>query len=199
MKRLVYLFTLTFLLGINFNASAQVNNCYISFKKTGNLKMNSADRFPAEADHNYKLNTQDGEVILTMVDGYRILYYNSKNVPFVNLKVETSTAQNYETDKRNLLAHLRYLNANSITMETKDLIELNYNGFKIYGLSRNSIESGSTLGTFVMFPGNNTIVYFYFNNLKPELSNFKNLADYQGQRNDFIGEYTSYLNNCLGK
>ena len=178
---------------------AQISSCYLNFNKANNLKMKDADHLPAEANHTRKLITDNGEVDITAADAYRILYYNRKNVAFVNLKVETSAAGNYETDKNNVLANLRFLNSHSANMETKELIELSYNGFKIYGLSRNSTESGSTLGTFVMFPGNNTIVYFYFNNIRPEYANFKDLTDYKSQRNDFIGRYTSYLNTCKQK
>lgn len=187
------------MLSISLAATAQINNCYLSFNKAGDLKMKEADHFPAENNHTRKLQTSNGEVDITMVDGYRILYYNSKDVPFVNLKVETSLAKDYETDKLNLLANLRYLISQETNIETKELIELNYNGFKIYGLSRKSIDTNSTLGIFVMFPGNNTIVYFYFNNMKPEYANFKDLADYKGQRNDFIGQYTSHLKTCNSK
>lgn len=87
----------------------------------------------------------------------------------------------------------------SIYNETKDLVTLKYNNYVIYGISRNSIDRGSTLGTFVMFPGNNIIVYFYFQNLKPEYRNFKDLEDYKGQRNGFLGNYTYNLNTCTSK
>ncbi|AYB34057.1 hypothetical protein D4L85_27295 [Chryseolinea soli] len=81
-------------------------------------------------------------------------------------------------------------------METKDLIELEFNGYKVYGLSRGSIETGSTLGIFVMFPGNDVTVYFYFNNMKPEYRNFESVNDYKKQRDQFIEEYTKYLTTC---
>jgi len=84
-------------------------------------------------------------------------------------------------------------------METKDLIELEFNGYKIYGLSRGAIETGSTLGTFVMFPGNGVTVYFYFNNMKPEYRNFESVDDYKKQRDRFIDEYTKYLTTCKDK
>ena len=32
--------------------------------------------------------TENGEVEVTRVDGYRVLYKNDKKVPFVNLKIE---------------------------------------------------------------------------------------------------------------
>jgi len=81
-------------------------------------------------------------------------------------------------------------------METKELIELKFNGYKVFGLSRGTIETGSTLGTFIMFPGNGVTVYFYFNNLKPEYRNFETVDDYKKQRNEFLEEYTKHLKAC---
>jgi hypothetical protein len=173
-----------------------IGKCYLSFDKPSNLKMAAPDHFPEENDHTRTLPTANGDVAITILDGYRVLYNNLKNAPFVNLKVELSNAQRYEADKQHILDNLKYMTANSPDMETKDLIQLSYNGYKIYGISRNGIETGSTLGVFIMFPGNNTVVYFYFNNLNPLYRNFNSLHDYQQQRNTFISEYTSHLNAC---
>lgn len=181
---------------LSFNINPEIKQCFLSFNKANGLKMNPPERMPVENDHTRKLPTYKGDANITIVDGYRILYLNKKKSPFVNLKVELSSPENYEMDKRNVLDNLRYINANSTGMETKDLIELIYNGYKVYGLSRNSVENGSTLGTFVMFPGDNTIVYFYFNNLKPGFRNFESVEEYQSLRNDFIGQYTSHVKLC---
>ena len=135
---------------------------------------------------------------ITRIDGYRVLYNNKKEAPFVNLKIEQSNPGSYGADTLNIIENLKFLNASS-PMETKDILQLNYNGFKIYGLSRNSIENGTTLGIFAFFPGHDVVAYVYFNNLKPEVSNFENIEDYKKQRNLFLQEYTSHLKTCLGK
>ena len=97
------------------------------------------------------------------------------------------------------LFNLKYLISHSPGME-KDLIEQEFNGYKVLGISREKIvSSNSTLGIFVMFPGNNVTVYFYFNNLNPELSNFDGVDDYKKQRDKFIDEYTKYLTTCKNK
>lgn len=177
----------------------KISSCYLTFKKASNLTALAPEQMPAENDHTRTLNTEKGDVAITIVDGYRVLYNNKKKAAFVNLKVELSQPDNYARDTLNVLDNLSFLNSKSPDMESDKLITLHYNGFNIYGLSRKSIDSGSTLGIFAMFPGNNTIVYFYFNNLKPEVRNFQNSEGYQGLRNQFIGEYTSYINNCKGK
>ena len=154
------------------------------------------DKLPESSAKPRDVKTEDGMKSVSRDTGYRVLYLNNKNVPFVNLKVEQSSEDSYEVDKKNLIENLGYLIKNSSGMKSKDVIELEFNGQEIYGLSRNSIEKGSTLGTFIMFPGNNIVVYFYFNNLKPEYRNFKSLKDYEKQRDKFMDEYTKHINTC---
>jgi hypothetical protein len=186
---------LTILL-VSFVNKEEIDQCYISFKTATNLIVLQPDRRPDSAEKTRVVETENGKVEVTCIDGYRLIYRNEKTAPFVNLKVELSKADSYEADQKNLIENLNYLNTHSTNMETKELIELQFNGYKIYGLSRGSIEVGSTLGTFVMFPGNGVTVYFYFNNLKPEFRHFESVEDYKKLRDKFMDEYTKYLNSC---
>lgn len=189
---------LTILL-LGFTSKNEIRQCYISFKTATNLTSTDPDRLPETSEKVRALKTDNGEVEVTRIDGYRILYNNDKKAPFVNLKVELSENKFYNKDQKNLIDNLKYLNSHSTGMETKELIELTFNGYKVYGLSRGTIETGSTLGTFIMFPGNDVTVYFYFNNLKPEFRNFENVDDYKKQRDKFMDEYTKYLTTCKDK
>jgi hypothetical protein len=184
---------------LSFTTSEEIAECYVSFKSPTGLTPGEPDRLPETSRESRMVKTDKGEVEVTCIDGYRVLYNNDKAVPFVNLKVELSERKAYEKDKKNLIDNLKYLNSHSTTMETKDLIELEFNGYKIYGLSRSTIETGSTLGIFVMFPGNGVTVYFYFNNLKPEVRNFETLDDYKKLRDRFMDEYTRHLKTCEKK
>ena len=184
---------------VSFRSKNEIGQCYISFKNATNLTFAEPDRLPETAEKVRTLKTDNGEVEVTRIDGYRVLYNNSNNVPFVNLKVELSDDKSYKKDQKSLIENLKYLNSHSTGMETKDLVELEFNGYKVYGLSRGTIESGSTLGTFVLFPGNGVTVYFYFNNLKPKYRNFESVDDYKRQRDKFIDEYTKFLKTCSDK
>ncbi|UAY50777.1 hypothetical protein [Ferruginibacter albus] len=192
------IFLLTIAL-LSFKNKNEIGNCFISFTTATNLTAATPDRLPETSEKFRTVKTEDGEVEVTRIDGYRILYNNAKQVPFVNLKVELSDSNSYESDKKKLLDNLKYLNAHSTGMETKDVITLDFNGYKIFGLSRGTIEVGSTLGTFIMFPGNGVTVYFYFNNLKPEFRNFESVDDYKKQRDQFLQEYTKHLTDCSNK
>ncbi len=197
LKILSTFFVATFLL--SFVTKNEIGQCYISFDNATNLIVTDPDRLPETSEKVRTVTTDNGEVEVTRIDGYRVLYNNENKVPFVNLKIELSEEKSYEKDKQNLLENLKYVNSNSQNMETKDLIELEFNGCKIYGFSRTTIEKGSILGTFVMFPGNGVTVYFYFNNMKQEFRNFESVDDYKKQRDRFIIEYTKHLKTCKDK
>lgn len=179
-------------------ASAQtkdINQCFINLEKAGNLRSDKTDKLPDDATKSRIVPTLNGDVSITTINGYRVLYNNVKKVPFVNLKVERSLKGHYEQDKKRLLENIDYFSRNEgVTSE-----KLNYNGYTIYGVSRTSIEEGSNLGTYVMFPGNDIVVYFYFNNLKKGYRHFETIQEYASSKNNFIGEYTNHLKNCLGK
>jgi len=181
-------------------SKSKIRRCFISFTTATNFTAAIPDRLPKTAEKKRTLETEYGEVEATRIDGYRILYNNDKNAPFVNVKVELSAPNAYEADQIKLLDNLKYLNTHSPGMETEELIELNFNGYKISGLSRGTIETGVIFwGTFIMFPGNGVTVYFYFNNLKPDVRNFENLDDYKEQRDRFLAEYTKHLTTCSDK
>jgi hypothetical protein len=192
----IFLLTALF---FSFTNRNEIGQCYVSFKTASNLTAADPDRLPETSEKVRTVKTDNGELEVTRIDGYRILYNNTKKAPFVNLKVELSEEKSYEKDQKHLLDNLKYLNSHSAGMETKDLIELTFNGYKVYGLSRGTIEAGSTLGTFIMFPGNGVTVYFYFNNLKPEFRNFESVEEYKKQRNKFMDEYTKFLTTCKDK
>ena len=184
---------------LSFKNKNEISKCFLSFTTATNLTAAEPDRLPETSEKVRTVKTENGEVEVTRIDGYRVLYNNNKKVPFVNLKVELSDQNSYDNDKKRLLDNLKYLNAHSTGMETKELVELNFNGNKILGLSRGTIEAGSTLGIFIMFPGNGVTVYFYFNNLKPDVRNFESVEDYKKQRDKFLEEYTKHLTTCSDK
>lgn len=196
LKLLISTFLLICFTNIFYAQSITINNCYLNFEGVKNLSAKHYDKLPASVAKPREVKTEDGIKSVSRIAGYRVLYHNSYKVPFVNLKIEQSSNSSYKSDKIHLIGNLRYLISNSTGMKSEEVIELEFNGHKIFGLSRNSIDKGRTLSTFIMFPGNDIIVYFYFNNLKPEFRNFESLADFEKQRDNFINEYTKHINDC---
>lgn len=177
-------------------AEYEIKDCFINFKDATDLTWVTPDHLPKSSNLNREVETGNGKVTITRTEGYRIYYNNEKGEPFVNLKVELSGDNNYEADKKAILANLNYINSHTPGSETKDLIELTFNGYKVYGSSRSSIEKGMFLGTFVIFAGNGVTLYVYFQNIKPELRHFNSFEDYKRLRNKFLQEYTKYLKHC---
>lgn len=173
-----------------------INECYLIFNNPTNLTKADIDKLGYDAKRTRELTTDNGEVQITCIDGYRIIYLNDKKVPFMNIKVELSATGEYEKDKQKIINNIKYLTSHSEGMETNVPIELNVNGYKIYGLNRTSMDKGMLLGSYVMFPGNDITVYFYFNNLKPEYRHVNSIEEFKTQRDKFMSEYTAHLKTC---
>ena len=198
MKNILPIFSmLLFSLALyGFNVQSHLDTCYISFKTPSNLTAAEPERRPESSGKNRILKTETGEVTITTIDGYRVLYNNEKKVAFVNLKVELTDKDSYETTTRNLLDNLKYQVSHSKNMESGEPIVMELNGMKIYGLSRTSIEAANTFGTFLMFPGNGIIVHFYFSNIKEGYRHFETVEEYRKLRDAFLNEYTQHLASC---
>jgi hypothetical protein len=179
-----------------FTQNSEIGHCFLSFATATHLMAAEPERLPDSSPKSRTVTTEAGELEVTRIDGYRILYNNDKGVPFVNVKVELSDSGAYESDQKRIMDNLKYTVAHSEAMESKDLIKLAYNGYSLFGLSRTTIDSGQTLGIFVLFAGQGVTVYFYFNNLRPAYRNFHSVEDYQRQRNQFLQEYTKHLTRC---
>ena len=76
----IILLSIAFLSFINKN---EIGNCFISFKTASHLIAAEPDRLPETSEKVRVLDTEKGEVEITRIDGYRILFNNDKKVPFV--------------------------------------------------------------------------------------------------------------------
>jgi hypothetical protein len=171
----------------------KIEEYYISFNALTDLTPAEPDMILKNAEKYKIVNTNLGEVKVTRLEGYKITYNTKQKLPSVNLKVELSDKKSYEKDKMNLINNIRFISANNEGMESSEMIELESNGYKVYGYSKTAIDKVGTLGTFVMFPGDNVVVYFEFNNISTESAFFKTTADYKKQREAFIQEYTKHI------
>jgi hypothetical protein len=172
------------------------NKCLLTFDKFKGLTLSSLDKLPDTAPKFRNLETKSGKASVSRIGGYRVLYNNKYDVPFVNMKVEFCSKDQYAQDTTTLINSLDYLLSVSKFMDSEKLHEFDVNGFKIYGYNRNTIEQGSNLGTYVMFPDDNVTVHFYFNNLKPKYRHFNDIETFYNMRDKFFDKYTKYISNC---
>lgn len=80
---------------LGFRSKNEISKCYISFVTATNLTAASPDTLPETAEKVRTIKTETGEVEVTRIDGYRVLYNNLKKAPFINLKVELSAPNFY--------------------------------------------------------------------------------------------------------
>ncbi len=191
---LTLLFSSIVLLG--FKGGGKISKCLIDYDSFQGLKVTAVDKLPNSAPKFRDLKTKEGEKRVSRVDGYRILYDNEFGAQFINLKIEQSDPKRYQEDSTTLIQSLDYLLSVSQFMDSDKLHEFTVNGYKIFGFNRNTLEKGSTLATYVMFPGNNTTVHFYFNNLIPKARHIKTINEYYKIRDQFFDEYTAHITDC---
>lgn len=179
-----------------FTTQQTIPDCFLSLKKTDNLNLNATDRLPAASPAKLNIPTTSGYKTIKQTDGYRLLYRNNKGADFVDLKVELSDPARYASDTTALIEYIQYLQKEEKSLEGSAPLKITYNGYTLHGISRSSLNNVNTLGTFVMFPGNNVTVHFYFNNLPPDKRHYKTVEEYKSLRNDFFGRYTSHIKQC---
>src|SRR6185312_16136852 len=107
----------------SFTNKPEVKNCYISYQGSVALTITPFYRVSEAEAKPHKVPTSNGDVEVSLVDGYRIEYNNAKNHPFFALRAGLSDAKLYAADTANVIANLKYLNATTPNIETKDLIQ----------------------------------------------------------------------------
>jgi len=204
MINIASIFLLFLLCGNSMSAGEDgpsIPQCYRSFQTDMGLTVVRMDRLPLAArEKGRMLIMATDSILITCTDGYRIIYADSLRNLSVNVKVEASRYDSYETDKKNILDNMRYLNAQSPSKETQDLIERNVSGYTIWGFGRAKLTPEfMILGSFVMFPGKGIVVYFYFPNTSPGGPTFATIEEYRGFRDRFMEEYAAHLRKYLGE
>ncbi len=184
-------------MNLNCPPRDEIDECLITFNGTQDLKISSTERLPESSEKFRSFNTDSGEVRVSRTDGYKILYKNSKGAEMLDLKVELSEEDSYKTDKELILDNLKFLISHSDDLTSPEPIAIEKNGYKIYGLNRDNIDNpSSTLGIYIMSPGKNITVYFYFNNLHNDSRSYNNLDEFMAIRDRFLDEYTKYIKEC---
>jgi hypothetical protein len=200
MKKMNKLISLIILLSIGLfgfkKDKVEIYKCLLEYSNSPGLKITAVDRLPNSAPKFRDLKTKEGKKSVSRVDGYRVLYNNEFGSQFINLKIEQCDPKQYQEDSVTLIKSLDYLLSVSQFMDSDTLHELTVNNFKIFGFNRNTLEKGRTLATYVMFPGNNTTVHFYFNNLAPAARHIKTMDEYYKVRDQFFDQYTKHINDC---
>jgi hypothetical protein len=204
--RLFQLLLLTIIL-VSFSlllASGQSSNKadplkdYTTCKASDDLKIKEVTRRNS-GDKYREVTIGKDKYKVSVIDGYRVMFsYPDLPYYFANVKIERSEPGKYAEDKKILVDQLKYY---SSTKDTTALIfadKAALNGFEHYGLDRDKIDVGGTLGTHLLFhdPTHLVVTVYFLNQSKAALFNrrrFDNIDEYRELRDDFLNRYSECL------
>lgn len=69
-----------------FQNNNEIGKCFISFTTATNLTSATPDRLPETSVKVRTVKTESGEVEVTRIDGYRVIYNNDKKSAFCKLE-----------------------------------------------------------------------------------------------------------------
>lgn len=141
------------------------------------------------------VDTADGQKEVSRTNSYEVLVGYPKTDTFVSIRPERSDPAFYERDKKNVIESLKLFMLNSKGLTSDKLIEAAYNNFQGYGIHRNTVESYSTTGMYVLFNDEDeTITTFYFFNSNPKNRNFQTIEQWQEIKEKLLKTYTGCIN-----
>jgi hypothetical protein len=170
----------------------------------GDLKAKEADRRPKSTPKYRFVVTAHGDERVSVLDGYRVMFaYKGLLYYFANVKIEQSETSSYAQDKERVINELKYLSTTKQATGNIFSDKTMLNGFEHYGLDRDQIDVGLTVGThLLLYDPDHLVITIYFLNqedkglLSSMLGNerrFKNLDEYHKLRDDFINHYSECL------
>ncbi len=178
--------------------------CLLSLKNLGKVKARKPDNTSSDTHTGYPLQTLNGEVKISILEEY-LKFYELKfrdegertSRLFVSLFIRTLDAGSFSGDSLKIIEYLKYERSRLKQPESADLTVIDYNGFKFIGTSSATLKQENDLATFVLFPGNNYVVFFDFSN-NPGIKNYYNTIDeFRSRRNDFFAAYSNQIKKCL--
>ena len=197
------------LLGMPSIALAQSKNdadplkVYTRCKLQGGLKAKEVDRRPGSTPKYRYVLTANGEEKVSVVDGYRVMFgYRDLLYYFANVKIEQSESSSYAQDKERVVNELKYLSTTKQATGNVFSDKILLNGFEHYGLDRDRLDVGLTLGThLLLYDPDHLIITVYFLNqddkgLGKMIGNgrrFRDLDEYHKLKTDFLNRYSECL------
>ena len=208
--RILVLVSIVGILGLSSATSAQSKSdadplkIFTKCKWPGDLKVKQVDRRPESTPKYRDVLTSSGSARVSVMDGYRVLFgYKDLSYYFADVKIEQSDSSTYPQDKERVIDELKHLSQTKQATGNVYLDKAILNGFEHYGLDRDQIDVGITVGThLLLYDPDHLVVTVYFLNQKdkgPQGSmsgnrrRFTNLDEYLKLRDDFMNHYSECL------
>ena len=132
------------------------------------------------------VQTSNGPKQVSVADGYHMLLAFPGTAPFVKLKLERSKPGRLAADRTAILAQMTSFAAKpGVTVAPFRVIERN--GVEIMALNNSSLEGGGVISVYTLISEKqNVIATAYLLNQKPSERKFRDFAQYQVLRDEFI-------------
>ena len=172
---------------------------YTKCKADGDMKIREIDRLPEKAKRFREVETEKGKEKVSLLDGYRVMFaFPDLPYYYANVKIEQSAADSYEQDKAILVNQLKFYTATKQATKTIFSDKTTLNGFEHYGVDRDKIDIGGTVGTHVLFYDSDQLVVtiYFLNQSKAALFNkrrFETIEEYGELRDKFLNSYSQCL------
>lgn len=172
---------------------------YTKCKADGDMKIREIDRLPEKAKRFREVETEKGKEKVSLLDGYRVMFaFPDLPYYYANVKIEQSAADSYEQDKAILVNQLKFYTATKQATKIIFSDKTTLNGFEHYGVDRDKIDIGGTVGTHVLFYDSDQLVVtiYFLNQSKAALFNkrrFETIEEYGELRDKFLNSYSQCL------
>jgi hypothetical protein len=168
---------------------------YTACKLEGDLEVKDITRKSKSAQKYREVTTAEGKEEVSVIDGYRVMFgYKDVRYYYANVKIEKSDPQSYAQDKEVVINELRHLSSSNQAANILFSDKVMINGFEHYGIDRDVIDVGGTIGIHVLFyEADNLIITIYFLNQEKKKRRFNNIEEYRALRDSFLNRYTECL------
>jgi len=163
-----------------------------SFKGYDGVRISKTDHIEGPRLTTRQIPTSKGLVRVSRMSGTRIIYVSNENVPFVNIKVETSSENDYSSNQKKLLEYFNHIASESDKIENKKVAKISMNGYTLYGFTNSDINNVNIISSFIFFPKKNLTVFVDFNSINAP-KNYKNLSEFKKLRDLFLENYTLFI------
>jgi len=168
------------------------------------LKVKEVTRRPKSTEKHRYVLTASGKAKVSVIDGYRVMFgYRDLPYYFANVKLEQSEPSSYAQDKEKVVSELKYLSSTKQATGNIFSDKTMLNGFEHYGLDRDTLDVGLTVGTHLLLydPGHLVITVYFLNqddrrgagSTAGNVRRFKNLDEYHQLKDDFLNRYSECL------
>lgn len=153
----------------------------------GEFRVASRLRLPVTKQFR-EVQTRDGAVRVSTVDGYRLTLHKDSKAPLVNLKVEKSAEGQFDADRQAVQAYME-LFSETRSAGASPLEVTRQDGVEVMALNQPGIDSGGPLSFYsFVHQASGTIGTAYILSQPAPLREFHNYAEYTSLRDRFVGK-----------